>query len=251
MTDLGAIFSHRTLSDDPAFDVSEEGDQARAEQPGDRRSSLRRTGAPAATRSTASDASLRPEHALVLERGPALLVNLPARRAWFASRRTAQASATGPTCPSLSGLITARIVWICPSRTSSVQVSSLAVPVRGRSRRAGRSPRAAPRRTPIRTNGGRSGKYPGHVLGADDASGPLRPCRRRRRLSEHQQREALRSPSTSPSLKASKNRSASSSRSLRSASNRGLPASCAAAPAPRAAGTPPPIAPPPTRSRRN
>ena len=43
------------------------------------------------------------------------------RRAWFASRRTAQASATGPRCPSLSGLITERIVWICPSRTSSAR----------------------------------------------------------------------------------------------------------------------------------
>ena len=32
------------------------------------------------------------------------------RRAWFTSRATAQASATGPTCPSLSGLITERIV---------------------------------------------------------------------------------------------------------------------------------------------
>jgi hypothetical protein len=32
------------------------------------------------------------------------------RGAWFASRVTAQASATGPTCPSLSGLLTERIV---------------------------------------------------------------------------------------------------------------------------------------------
>jgi hypothetical protein len=31
-------------------------------------------------------------------------------RAWFTSRATAQASATGPTCPSLSGLLTERIV---------------------------------------------------------------------------------------------------------------------------------------------
>jgi len=32
------------------------------------------------------------------------------RRAWFTSRAAAQASATGPTCPSLSGLLTVRIV---------------------------------------------------------------------------------------------------------------------------------------------
>jgi hypothetical protein len=46
------------------------------------------------------------------------------RRAWFASRATAQASATGPTCLSLSGLLTERIVWICPSSTSTVKVKS-------------------------------------------------------------------------------------------------------------------------------
>jgi hypothetical protein len=44
------------------------------------------------------------------------------RRAWFASRAIAQASATGPTCLSLSGLLTERIVWICPSSTSSAVV---------------------------------------------------------------------------------------------------------------------------------
>ncbi len=44
------------------------------------------------------------------------------RRAWLASRLTAQASATGPRCRSLSGLITARIIWTCPSSTSSVMV---------------------------------------------------------------------------------------------------------------------------------
>lgn len=43
------------------------------------------------------------------------------RRACLTSRSIAQASATGPMCPSLSGLITARIVWICPSSTSSVK----------------------------------------------------------------------------------------------------------------------------------
>ncbi len=43
------------------------------------------------------------------------------RRAWFTSRLTAQASATGPRCLSLSGLLTERIVWICPSSTSSVK----------------------------------------------------------------------------------------------------------------------------------
>src|SRR5262245_1873967 len=37
------------------------------------------------------------------------------RRAWFTSRATAQASATGPTCPSLSGLLTDRIAWMRPS----------------------------------------------------------------------------------------------------------------------------------------
>src|SRR6266516_7596934 len=46
------------------------------------------------------------------------------RRAWFTSRLTAQASATGPTCPSLSGLITERIVWIRPSSTSRAKVMS-------------------------------------------------------------------------------------------------------------------------------
>ena len=46
------------------------------------------------------------------------------RRAWLASRAIAQPSATGPTCPSLSGLLTERIVWICPSSTSSVKVKS-------------------------------------------------------------------------------------------------------------------------------
>ncbi len=46
------------------------------------------------------------------------------RRAWFTSRATAQASATGPTCLSLSGLITERIAWICPSSTSSTKVKS-------------------------------------------------------------------------------------------------------------------------------
>ena len=44
------------------------------------------------------------------------------RRAWFTLRMTAQASATGPRCPSLSGLITARIVWIRPSSMSSAKV---------------------------------------------------------------------------------------------------------------------------------
>ena len=44
------------------------------------------------------------------------------RRAWFTSRATAQASATGPMCLSLSGLLTERIVWICPSSTSSAKM---------------------------------------------------------------------------------------------------------------------------------
>jgi hypothetical protein len=47
------------------------------------------------------------------------------RRACFTSRAQAQASATGPTCPSLSGLTTARIVWICPPSTSSVNVPTI------------------------------------------------------------------------------------------------------------------------------
>src|SRR6266540_1595140 len=77
------------------------------------------------------------------------------RRAWVASRMTAQASATGPTCPSLSGLITERIVWIRPSSTSSVQVLSTLL---------SRSRKIAPgwpftscgsNSTPIRTNQGK------------------------------------------------------------------------------------------------
>ena len=45
--------------------------------------------------------------------------------AWFASRAAVQASATGPTCPSLSGLVTVRIVWIRPSSMSSEVLRTL------------------------------------------------------------------------------------------------------------------------------
>ena len=50
------------------------------------------------------------------------------RRAWFTSRATAHASATGSRCPSLSGLITGRTVWIRPPSTSSVNVLTTADP---------------------------------------------------------------------------------------------------------------------------
>jgi hypothetical protein len=46
----------------------------------------------------------------------------PGRRACFTSRAIAQASATGPTCSSFSGLATERIVWIRPPSTSNVNV---------------------------------------------------------------------------------------------------------------------------------
>ena len=95
-------------------------------------------------------------------------------RAWFTSRRTAQASATGPRCASLSGLFTSGSSGSALRLRQMSRCRTACRPYRGGSLPAGRSPRVAP----ASRRSGRAredwGRHPGYLLGADDAPGQRR-----------------------------------------------------------------------------
>jgi len=92
------------------------------------------------------------------------------RRAWFASRMTAQASATGPTCPSLSGFDHRSDRLDPPVEYVERQgAEDLAVPVvEDRARLAVHLVRLH-YDADLDEPGECRGKYPGDVLGAKDA----------------------------------------------------------------------------------
>src|SRR6266542_4162597 len=100
------------------------------------------------------------------------------RRACFSSRATAHASATGPTCPSLSGLTTERIVWIRPPSTSSVTVPAT-LPSRSRRIAPGWpfTSRGSTLASIPASTGGDRGEHAGHVVGRQRPR-PREPCLR-------------------------------------------------------------------------